>query len=107
MSKWLHPCCSVNYFGNPSCIKFMYVKSVKDDFISRMETDLELVFQFVDSHHSVVENQHAFPSVVDVDGRPDRSSSDTFVWPPLNVSIDSYTRRCDKTLSPHCADSLR
>ena len=43
----------------------------------------------------------SFSSVVDVDGRPERSASITLVRPFLNISVHSYTLHRGNALSPY------
>jgi hypothetical protein len=45
-------------FQNLSSTNYMEVQSVMGDFIGRIVTNLQLVCHFIDSCHSLVENQH-------------------------------------------------
>jgi hypothetical protein len=55
----------------------------------------------------VAQTGSIFSSVVDVDQRPDSSSSVTLVWLFLNMVIHLYILQCGKALLPYCAESLQ
>lgn len=81
---------------------------VLDDSVSRTTAHAKSMHHFIDSHMFVTHN-HGTDSfdAVDVEGRPDYSSSVTIVQPFLNVTAQLYTPRCDKALHSYCAESLQ
>jgi hypothetical protein len=89
---------SCEVFWNSSCTDFMKPESVFKCHSIKVTRRLSVI---------MARTRSMFSSVVDVDGFPNRSKSETFVRPFLNMVIHSYTLRRGKALLPCCAESLQ